>query len=334
MKYPMAASGNITSPSKRPPEGLQRAAERAREFAEHSRAENTLRAYRASWRDFEVWCGSHGLSALPALPETVVMYISDRADELKVGTLGHRLAAIATAHKLAGYSNPASKREEPLRSTWAGIRRMSEGRKTQKAPLLLVHLRAIMETFPDLPSSDVKRLRQLRDKALLLVGFAAALRRSEMVALRVEDLLFDDRGVRVHVASSKTDVSGEGEEIGVPATGTAICPVGALKAWLEAGGIRDGYVFRAVPHGGLVADSLSSRSVAQIVKKHAAKVGLDADSFGGHSLRAGLITQAAKAGVREVDIMRQSRHKSVPVLRQYVRKATVWEDNAAAAALG
>lgn len=326
-----------TDPLSAPETGLQtlqNAAQAAEQFARAAKAPNTKRAYRASWKDFTAWCDRHDLDSLPAAPGTVTAYIADQAATKKVGTLGHRLAAIAVAHKLKGLPNPASTRDEPLHSVWAGIKRTKGQRKTQKAPLLAQHVRAIVEAMPDDSKSKARQLRMLRDKALLLIGFGGALRRSEIAALRVEDLTFDDRGVRLYIASSKTDGGGQGEEVGVPSTGTAVCPVGALKAWLTAADIEDGMVFRAVLHGGIVTDGLSTKVVARIVKKHADRIGLDADHFGGHSLRAGLITQAAKAGAREVDIMRHSRHKSVPILRQYVRKATVWEDNAAAAALG
>jgi integrase len=313
---------------------LQQAAQAAEQFARAAKAPNTKRAYRASWNDFEAWCKKHDRESLPADPATVALYISDLASIRKVGTLGHRLAAIAVAHKMKALPNPASTREEPLRSVWAGIKRTKGQRKTQKAPLLRKHLQQIMAAMPVDQHLEAGRLRALRDRALLLVGFAGALRRSELVELQVQDLTFDERGMRVYIPRSKTDVSGEGAEIGIPSTGTATCPVRAVRAWTEATGISEGLLFRAVLHGGLVTASLSTKVVARVVKKYATLIGLDADGFGGHSLRAGLITSAAAAGAQEVDIMRHSRHKSVPVLRQYVRKATVWEDNAAVKALG
>ena len=330
----MTASGKITSPSKRPSEGLQRAAEKARIFAELSRSNNTRRAYKTSWADFEAWCEQEGLGALPARPETVVLYVSDRADDLKLGTIGHRLAAISTAHKLAGYPNPASRREEPLRSIWQGMARAKGSRKEQKEPLLKKHLEVMVEELDRSCSSEANWLRNARDKALLLVGFAGAFRRSELSTMKVDDLRFDERGVQILVERSKTDTAGEGQWVGIPATGTELCPVRALRDWLQSARIEEGYVFRSVRHGPVVLDAMSTRTIANTIKKLAEQVGLDPNMYSGHSLRAGLITQAAQAGVAEVAIMRQSRHRSVPVLRQYVRKANVWKDNAAAAALG
>ncbi len=228
----MAASGKITSPPKRPSEGLQRAAEKARIFAELSRSDNTRRAYKASWADFEAWCEQEGLEALPARPETVVLYVSDRADDLKLGTIGHRLAAISTAHNLAGYPNPASRREEPLRSIWQGMARVKGSRKEQKEPLLKKHLEVMVEELDRSCSSEADWLRNARDKALLLVGFAGAFRRSELSTMKVDDLRFDERGVQILVERSKTDTAGEGQWVGIPATGTELCPVRALRDWL------------------------------------------------------------------------------------------------------
>ncbi len=323
-----------TDPTVRVPASLVSASNSAQEYAQAARSKNTKRAYRASWRDFEDWCEQVGIVALPATPETVAMYLSARALQLKVGTLGHRLAAIAVAHKVAGYPNPTSKREEPLASIWAGIKRKRGQRKTQKMPLLEAHLRKIIKLKDAETHSAIGELRWIRDRALLLVGFAGALRRSELVDIDIKDLTFDERGLRLYIPRSKTDVGGEGVEIGIPATGTATCPVRAVKEWMEAAGLDEGKVFRAVRHGGIITESLSTRVVANLVKRYAGDIGLDPGGFSGHSLRSGLITQAATNGAREVDIMRHSRHKSVPVLRQYVRKATVWEDNAAAKALG
>jgi len=330
-----SGSGKLSlSSEKRNEASLVQAENAADGFEKNARAKNTIRAYRASWNDFVIWCDKKHLNSLPADPNTIRLYISERAGELKVGTLGHRLASIAAIHNKAGYPNPASRRVEPLKSVWAGIRREKGSRRTQKAPILRKHIRMMVDELSDCKSSEAAELRRLRDRALLLIGFGGALRRSEIAALQIEELEFDDRGVLLHVRSSKTDVFGEGEEIGIPSTGTAYCPVRALKEWIEVGGLEDGSVFRAIRHGPIVTGSLSTRTIANIVKKHAVSADLDAELVSGHSLRAGLITQAAQSGAREVDIMRHSRHKSIPVLREYVRKATVWQDNAAVKALG
>jgi integrase len=328
------ASGKLTISSVEIETSLEFAENAASSFEKNSRAKNTIRSYRSSWNDFERWCQLKGLTPLPATPNTVRLYISDKAGVLKVGTLGLRLASIAVIHNKAGYPNPASRREEPLKSVWAGIRREKGSRRTQKAPILRKHIRMIVDQLSDSRASEAAELRRLRDRALLLIGFGGALRRSEIAALQIGDLEYDDRGVLLHIRSSKTDVYGEGEQIGIPSTGTAYCPVRALKEWTEFAKIKDGNVFRAIRHGPIVTGSLSTKTIANLIKKHAGEAEMDAELVSGHSLRAGMITQAAQSGAREVDIMRHSRHKSIPVLREYVRKATVWQDNAAVKALG
>lgn len=311
------------------------AARSASSFAAAARAENTKRAYRAAWADFVGWCEDLQLTSLPATPETVAMYLSDRSKQLKVGTLRHRLAAISVAHAAAGHEPPTALRREPLRSVWAGIRRSLDGRPVRKAPLTgdLLH-RFLLDL--DLDSRDpARRLRAFRDRALVLVGFAGAFRRSELVAIRVQDLTFEAKGVLVSIPRSKTDPGGAGDIVGIPfASRSTTCPVHALRAWLDAAGIAEGPVFRGVLHGGHLTGALSTEVVARTIKKYAGRLGLDVEAFSGHSLRAGLITSAAAAKVSEHDIARQSRHRSTAVLRAYIRKATMWDGNAASAVLG
>ena len=177
------------------------------------------------------------------------------------------------------------------------------------------------------------RLIGVRDRALLLVGFAGAFRRSELVALDVDDMADTTDGLVVTIRRSKTDQEGAGEQIGIPyGSDPATCPVRSYRAWLDASGVTSGPVFRAVTRHGRMSDRrLGDAAVADVVKRCARVAGLDPCQFAGHSLRAGLITSAAEAGVAERDIMRQSRHKSVPVMRRYIRGATVWQANAAAA---
>lgn len=173
----------------------------------------------------------------------------------------------------------------------------------------------------------------IRDRALLLIGFAAALRRSELVALDVDDVTEREDGLVVTLRRSKTDQEGAGAELGVPfGSDPTTCPVRALRRWYEASGIEAGPIFRPVTRHGVIGEArLTDRSVALVVKRTAERAGLDPVQFAGHSLRAGLITSAAEAGVQERHIMAQSRHKSVPVMRRYIRGATLFQDNAAAA---
>jgi integrase len=180
---------------------------------------------------------------------------------------------------------------------------------------------------------DSSRLIGVRDRALLVIGFAGAFRRSELVALDVGDMAETADGLVVTIRRSKTDQEGEGASVGLPyGSDPATCPVRALRSWLDAAGITAGAIFRPVNRWGEMGDRrLTGRAVADVVKRTAAAAGMNAAVYSGHSLRAGLITSAAEADVLERDIMRHSRHKSVPVMRRYIRGAQLFQANAAAA---
>ena len=283
-------------------------------------APNTRRAHRAHWRHFTDWCAAHGVSPLPAAPETVSAYLTLAAGVLAVSTLEHRLATVAKAHGAAGFPNPVT--HELIRTQMRGIRRTYGIAPRQKTPALVVDLRAMLDVLPH-------TLIGVRDRALLLLGFATAARRSELVTLDVADLAFTANGLIVTVRRSKTDQTGIGAQKGVhhgrhPET----CPVGALRAWLEAAAITHGPVFRAVDrHGNISASRLGDRAVALAIKRAAEAAGLDPAGFAGHSLRAGLATQAAMNGEAERAIMRQTGHRSVQMVRRYIRQGTVFEEN-------
>lgn len=316
---------------------LQAPSVTARGFAERAKAESTKRAYRADWQDFRSWCAERGLDALPASPQTVTLYIADRAapsDEsvpLKVSTLERRLAAISQAHRLSGLPSPASTREEPLHSVWAGIVRTVGRRKEKVAPALTEDLRAMINALPVIDEVSVPELTLTakRDRALLLLGFAGALRRSELSALTVDDIRVNPDGLTLVVRRSKADQEGRGHAKGIhhgaqPGT----CPVRALRAWLRTAGIEEGPIFRAIDrHGNVGEDALSGRSVARIVKRCAERAGLDPSHYSGHSLRAGFATQAARAGKTERAIMRHTGHKSERTLREYIREGGLFLDN-------
>jgi site-specific recombinase XerD len=172
-----------------------------------------------------------------------------------------------------------------------------------------------------------------RDRALLLLGFAGAFRRSELMALDVQHLTESDEGLRVLIAASKTDQDGEGATVAI-ARGTEACPVRAVREWLDAAGIESGPIFRPINKAGVVgAQRLTDQSVALIVKAYAGHAGLDAKLFAGHSLRAGFLTSAAGNGASIFKMMDVSRHKSVDTLRGYVRDAELFKDHAGAGLL-
>jgi integrase len=310
--------------ARRPKSELARAGElvqTAQDLAREAFAKETRRSYGSQWRLFQAWTAANGLPSLPAAPPTVALYLTARVkDGAKLSTLEQALAAIAWAHKAKKLESPRGSSE--VRLLMKGIARTLGRAQAQKAPLLVPALRRMVEGLPG-------SVAGARDRALLLLGFACAFRRRELVALDVEDLSWDVEGLNVRVRRSKTDQEGEGEVLGVHyGENPSTCPVSAVRAWLEAARLSSGPLFRAVSKSGRVLPGrLSDRSVAEVVKRHAGAVGLDAKTFAGHSLRSGLATSAAKAGRHERDIARQTRHKGTKVLRRYIRAASVFENN-------
>lgn len=298
------------------------ATERMHEYADHAKAPATIKAYRSDWRHFTEWAEARGARPMPADPRVVGVYLADCALTMKASTISRRLSSISQAHQAAGHPSPTT--DHLVRSTWAGIRRTLGTAQKGKAPVLTADLRRMVEGLGD-------DLRGRRDRALLLVGFAGAFRRSELVGLDATDIVDNGDGLVVTLRRSKTDQEGEGRPVGIPYGGNpATCPVRALRAWLAAASIDDGPLFRPLPGGRVGAGRLSDRTVARIVKARAGAVGIDPTSVAGHSLRSGLATSAAKAGASERAIMAQTGHKSVAMVRRYIRDGDLFRENAAA----
>ncbi len=237
----------------------------------------------------------------------------------KPSTIGRRLAAIRYAHKLAGHEPPTN--AEAVKATLRGIRRTTGSAPVRKLPATADKVLAMVGTAgPD--------IKGLRDRALLLLGFAGAFRRSELVAFDVADLQFCDSGLRALIRKSKTDQDGLGATVAI-ARGSIACPVDAVRTWIKAAGIVEGPLFRPVTRTGKIsARRLSARTVAELVKSYARNTGLNAADFSGHSLRSGFLTSAAARGASIFKMMDVSRHKSVDTLRGYVRDAEMFRDHA------
>lgn len=299
----------------------------AKRYARRSKAPNTLRVYRSALREFEHFAQRREARALPASPSTVVEYLTALADAgAKVSTIEVKLAAIAWAHRTGGQPDPTVC--EPVKAVMAGIRRELRRAPNKREPATLDRLEAMTETLPD-------DLAGKRDKALLLVGFAGAFRRSELVALNVADLSIGDDALRVTVAQSKTDPEGEGQTKTVPRIEGPMDPVGALEDWLNAASVNSGPVFRRVGRWGNVWDDrLTPQSVALVVKGAAKAAGLDWRSYSGHSLRRGFITEAMDAGASDSDVMQQTGHKTDRELRNYRQDTGAGASRAVKAAFG
>jgi site-specific recombinase XerD len=294
------------------------------DLAKAEKALSTRKAYGTDFRLFKVYCDAKGVSALPASPETVAAYLAAEAQTAKPSTIGRRVAAIRYAHKLAGVETPTD--AEGVKATVRGIRRTFGGARNKKTPAVSAKMQSMVATAPE-------GLAGLRDRALLLVGFAGAFRRSELVALDVADIEETETGLLVTIRGSKTDQEREGVTIAI-ARGDIACPVKALREWLDAAGIESGPLFRPINKVGTVAATrLTCRSVANFVKAYAGRAGFDASTFSGHSLRSGFLTSAASKGASIFKMMDVSRHKSVDTLRGYVRDAELFKDHAGAGLL-
>lgn len=318
---------NAISPTNAIRQSLDILAKRATEYAINDRAANTNRLYATYWNQFASWCADHALNPLPAQPETVALYLTDHAKMHSVSTLRVALAAISRQHKTRGFESPTSHRTP--QAVWDGIKREKTARRDfAKKPMLLEHVKAATRTC------DTGDTASVRNKALLLFGFASAMRRSEIVALNVGDLSFSDKGVIVAIRQSKTDQDGEGQHLAIPfGSDPAFCPVRALQSWLGVRGTpsADAPLFVALNNGGLTQNRLGARMVAITVQKAAKALGLSAGQYGGHSLRSGFITSAALKGVNLPNIMNHSRHTSVDTARRYVREAELFQNNVAGA---
>lgn len=292
-------------------------------FIKDSRADNTRRAYRSDWVGFESWCNGKGLVALPAAPSTVAGYIADLAATAKASTIGRKVASISTAHKMAGHLSPCA--SELVLSTLKGIRRTLTVATVKKAPVRVANLRVCFGAMGN-------RAPDVRNRALLLIGYAGGFRRSELVALDGSDVEETSEGLVVTVRRSKTDQTGAGHRKGIPYGGNpATCPVRALKAWLALSKGCKGPLFTRIGKGGRLTDQrLTAQSVALIVKQLAPSMGLDPETVGGHSMRAGFVTDAYAAGAPEAAIMATTGHRSHAVMVGYRREANLFKQNAAA----
>ena len=307
------------------PVDLSDLAARAAEFARSSRSAATERAYRSDWTDFSGWCERAGLSPLPAAPATVGAYLSARTGELKVATLHRRLAAITAAHRMAGLGLDGG--HPAIARVLAGIRRAYGTRQQAKTAILTEDLRRVVRALPT-------TLAGIRDKAVLLVGFAGAFRRSELAALDLGDISLSNAGLTITIRRSKTDQDGAGRQVGIPrARKTSVtCPVAALESWLNERTelTNSDALFLGVFHGRLMG-RLSGQAIAEIVKRAVNRVGFDPSKFAGHSLRSGFATSAARGGADLAFIMQQTGHNSADVARRYVQAGSLLQNPASKA---
>jgi integrase len=299
---------------------LAAAHDSARAYRSRAKADNTRAAYRSAVRAWCAWCLKHGVQSLPASSADVAAFLAADRDGGKAGnTLRLRAAAIRFLHRAAGLPSPTDTAE--VSETMAGIRRDAPNPKKKRAATLVV-LREILAPIPD-------DLRGLRDRALLLAGFAGALRRSELAAITCADLQPTDRGYELTLPRSK-GAQTEAVLVPLPYGRTELCPVRALSRWLQFAAITEGPVFRRIwlppqvnpdappPLPALGREALTTRSIGRIVQSRAADAGFVARDFGGHSLKRGALTTGMQGGAHPAKLRRLGRHKSFDMLGEYL----------------
>jgi len=278
-------------------------------------AASTLRAYATDWAQFAGWCEACGRPSLPASSDSVQLYLVDMARRGRApATMERRVVSITRHHREAGYKTPV---DVDVREVLLGLRRqLGAAPRRAKAALSVPDLVRLLEATP---GDD---LRAVRDRAILLVGFASGLRRSEIAGLRLVDARFEKVGVVFLLGRSKTDQEGIGRAVGMHRGRGATCPVSALDAWIRGRGSWPGALFGVIDgRGRLHHEHMSSDSIGDLVQAAARRAGLDFARYAAHSLRAGLVTAAGSNGVGTLAIMARTGHKDVKTLGRYMRPA-------------
>lgn len=297
--------------------------ENAQSFLATTVADSTRDIYARDWRGFVKWCDGLGLPHLPSPPDVVACYFTALAmKDFRITTIRRHSAAIAAAHREAGYPAPTS--HPAIKELLRGMTRQIGTPAKPVDALLSEDIKRMAAALPD-------TFTGIRDKALILIGFAGAFRRSEIVGLNVDDVSERDEGIVLLLRHSKTDQQGKGRWVGIPnGKNPDTCPVTALRKWLEVSALSEGAIFRGLDkYNHLVSDRLSRRSVGNVIKRAAEAAGLDPEKYSGHSLRSGHCTQASRAGVAEHIIAQQTGHKSMSSLKRYIRLGRIFEENSA-----
>jgi len=302
-----------------------------------ARAANTMRGYRSDWREYTGWCQQHRFEPLPSAAGTVTGYLSELARHgAKVGTMSRRLSAIRFAHQLRDLADPTENAR--VVAVWEGIRRTHGAPPEQASPLMppdlfdVVNACPVTRTWKSKTRTVEADMAGMRDQALLLVGFVAALRRSELAALQVSDVAEHPNGLVVALPRSKTNQRGDHSELVVlPRAGNpSRCPVTTLRRWLGTAHISDGPVFRPVSKGNRpLPRPLNPESINTLIQAAIARAGIDPAGYSAHSLRAGFVTYAHLRGASDRAIAHQTRHRSLATVGTYIRIHEAWDDNAA-----
>ena len=292
----------------------------------NSKANNTVRAYKSDFNDFQLFCSKNGFRALPSDPKIVSLYLTYLStNDAKMSTLKRRLVSIGVIHKLKGHY--LDTKHPAIIENIMGIKRRKGSIQNGKKPILISYLKQLIDVIDEQKKKDIKKLR---DRSIILIGFSGGFRRNEIVSLDYEDLDFVSEGLKIKVRRSKTDQFGEGSLKALPYFDSSqYCPVVSLQKWIEVSKIKSGPLFRRFTKGlNLSENRLTDQTVALLIKEYLNLAGIDSKNYSGHSLRSGFATAAAESGAEERSIMAMTGHKSTEMVRRYIKEANLFKNNA------
>jgi len=291
-----------------------------------SKANNTVRAYKSDFKDFGLFCTQNGFKSLPSEPKIVSLYLTYLSTkEAKMSTLKRRLVSIGVIHRLKGHY--LDTKHPSIIENIMGIKRRKGSIQLAKKPILINHLKKIINVIDKVNKKEIKKFR---DRSIILIGFSGGFRRNEIVSLDFDDLDFVPEGLKINLRRSKTDQFGEGFKKALPYFDSSqYCPVISLKKWIEVSKIASGPVFRRFTKGSKLSNNrLTDQTVALLIKEYLQLAGLDSKNYSGHSLRSGFATSAAESGAEERSIMAMTGHKSTEMVRRYIKEANLFKNNA------
>jgi len=291
-----------------------------------SKAINTVRAYKSDFNDFGLFCAQNGFKSLPSEPKIVALYLTYLSTkDAKMSTLKRRLVSIGVIHKLKGHY--LDTKHPSIIENIMGIKRRKGSIQKGKKPLLINSLKTIIDVIDQ---QNKEKIKILRDRSIILIGFSGGFRRNEIVSLNYDDLDFVPEGLKIKIKRSKTDQFGEGSIKALPYfDNSQYCPVVSLKNWIDIARINSGALFRRFSKGSRLTEKrLTDQTVALLIKEYLQLAGIDNKNYSGHSLRSGFATSAAESGAEERSIMAMTGHKSSEMVRRYIKEANLFKNNA------
>ena len=292
----------------------------------NSKANNTVRAYKSDFQDFGLFCAQNGFKSLPSEPKIVSLYLTQLSTkDIKISTIKRRLVSISVIHKLKGYY--LDTKHPLIIENLMGIKRRKGSNQKGKKPLLINILKKVINVIDE---QKREKIKILRDRTIILIGFSGGFRRNEIVSLDFDDLDFVEEGLKINIKRSKTDQFGAGSTKGLPYfENSQYCPVVSIKKWIEISKINSGALFRRFTKGSNLSEKrLTDQTVALLIKEYLGLAGIDSTNYSGHSLRSGFATSAAEAGAEERTIMAMTGHKSTEMVRRYIKNADLFKNNA------